>query len=286
MPEIDCYKSNRLVDIEFIYQEKLLQLPRDNRYTMVLVTNGSLNFCLNDYPIRENAPFMICLSFHDRFTIINEDNLAAQAFHFHPEFFDTKRFMESDDYFSNHLKIKTGMSLFTKEKAVDKVFTLSDKIYPKIYEWFFIIGSETHAHSDHLWVCRMKSYLLKILDILDKLSLYKEKSPLNLALEYIHVNYSEKITTDDITKYAHLNRVSLNKLFQELCQNTAMGYLMEYRLSLSENLLTHTDMSLNEVARMTGFEYDTYFIKQFSKRRNMTPTQFRKSSRKFVTQTI
>lgn len=28
-------------------------------------------------------------------------------------------------------------------------------------------------------------------------------------------------------------------------------------------LLTHTGMKLDEIARDTGFEYDTYFIKQF-----------------------
>lgn len=28
-------------------------------------------------------------------------------------------------------------------------------------------------------------------------------------------------------------------------------------------LLTHTSMKLDEIARDTGFEYDTYFIKQF-----------------------
>lgn len=286
MSEIDRYKSNRIIDIEFSFHEDLKQLPRKNRYTMLLVTNGNLHICINNYLIRDTAPLMICLSSLDQIEIISEEDIAAQAFHFHPDFFDTLHFMETNKHFSDKLRIQTGMSLFTKDKSVDKFFTLSGELYPKIYEWFFIIGSETFAHSDSLWVCRMKSYLMKILDLLDKLSLYREKTPINLALDYIHIHYSEKMNVDDITKYAHLNRVSLNKLFRDLCQNTAMGYLMEYRLTLSENLLTHTDLSLNEVARMVGFEYDTYFIKQFSKKRNMTPTQFRKLSRKSGTQNI
>lgn len=281
MPEIDCYKKNRTVEIEFIYNEKLTDLPYKDRYSMILVTNGSLNFILNNYPIKRKAPFMICLSSKDQLTIQNEDKFAAQSFHFHPDFFNTKRFSDSDSFFSNNLKIKMGMSLFTKEKEENKVHTLTGKVYSKIYEWFFIVGSETYAHSDELWVCRLKTYLVKVLDLLDKLSIYNESSAINLALEYIHVNYAEKILMNDITKYAHLNRVSLNKLFQDLCGNTAMGYLMEYRLTMAENLLIHTDMGLNEISRLTGFEYDTYFIKQFSKKRNMSPTQFRKSSREF-----
>lgn len=39
--------------------------------------------------------------------------------------------------------------------------------------------------------------------------------------------------------------------------------------------------SLNEIARDTGFEYDTYFIKQFTEKRGMTPTEFRNNSREF-----
>ena len=87
---------------------------------------------------------------------------------------------------------------------------------------------------------------------------------------------------EDLTKCAHLNRVSLNKIFQELCGLTAIGYLLEYRLKVSETLLTHTEMSLNEIARATGFEYDTYFIKQFISKKSMTPTNYRNASREFA----
>ncbi len=109
-----------------------------------------------------------------------------------------------------------------------------------------------------------------------------EKSPVNLALEYIHINYSDKIRLEDLTRCAHFNRVSLNKSFQDLCGCTAMAYLLAYRLKVAESLLTHTDMSLSEVARATGFEYDTYFIKQFTAKRGMTPTEFRNTSREFA----
>ena len=286
MPQKDRYKENRNVEIEFIYNENFKDLPYKDRYTMILVTNGSMNLKLNNYPIKKNTPFVICLSPKDRLIIQKEENVAAQALHFHPDFFDTAHFSDSENYFSTNLKIKTGISLFEKKNNNDGVHILSDKIYPKIYEWFFVIGTEIYAQSDELWVCRIKTYLVKILDLLDKLYMYDETTPLNLALEYIHANYSEKISLEDITKYSHLNRVSLNKAFQELCGNTAMGYLIEYRLTIAENLLTHTGMSLNEIARITGFEYDTYFIKQFTQKRKMSPTQYRNTSRDFVKQKI
>lgn len=42
------------------------------------------------------------------------------------------------------------------------------------------------------------------------------------------------------------------------------------RLQVVGDLLIHTDMSLNEIAHATEFEYDTYFIKQFTAKRDVT----------------
>ncbi len=64
-------------------------------------------------------------------------------------------------------------------------------------------------------------------------------------------------------------------MFKEKFGFTAMGYLQRYRLQIASELLIHTDMSLNEIARSTGFEYDTYFIKQFTSKRGISPTTYR-----------
>ncbi|WP_269634836.1 helix-turn-helix domain-containing protein [Paenibacillus zanthoxyli] len=49
----------------------------------------------------------------------------------------------------------------------------------------------------------------------------------------------------------HYSDEALNKRFQERCGNTAMGYLLSHRLKVAGDLLVHTDMSLNEIARAT-----------------------------------
>jgi AraC-like DNA-binding protein len=139
-----------------------------------------------------------------------------------------------------------------------------------------------NAQSDSLWVCRIKKNLIQILGLLEKLNHKGEQSPVDLVLDYIYTNYHNKIGLDEITKYAHVNRVSLNRKFQDLCGNTAIGYLLSYRLKVAEDLLIHTGMSLSEIAHSTGFEYDTYFIKQFKIKRGMTPTEFRNASREFA----
>ena len=280
MPQMDRYK-NRNVYIEFIANEDFINLPYEERLTITFITSGSINLILNDRPVKIVAPSILCSSMDDKIQVIEKHNVASQSFCFHPDFFNTAHFSEPKGYLSNNLKIDIGLSLFKKDNINTRVYAADNKLYLKLYEWFFITGTEVYAQSDSLWVCRIKKYLIQILGVLEELNHSSEKSPVNLALEYIHINYSDKIRLEDLTKCAHLNRVSLNKSFQDLCGCTAMAYLLAYRLKVAESLLTHTDMSLNEVARATGFEYDTYFIKQFTAKRGMTPTEFRNSSREF-----
>jgi YesN/AraC family two-component response regulator len=280
MPQIDRHK-NRTVYIEFFADENFNNFPFEERFTITLITSGSINIQLNGYPFKINAPSILCLTMEDKIQILKKNNVCSQSFCFHTDFFNTAHFSETNGYKSTNLKIEMGLSLFRKDKTHNGVYSVSEKVYPKLYEWFFVMGTEVYAQSDSLWVCRIKKYLIQILGLLEELSNHRNPSPVNLVLVYIHTNYSDKISLEDLTRCAHLNRISLNKMFRDLCGSTAMGYLLSYRLKVAENLLTHTDMSLNEIAHATGFEYDTYFIKQFTDKRGMTPTEFRNSSREF-----
>ncbi|GIP23131.1 hypothetical protein J22TS3_34060 [Paenibacillus sp. J22TS3] len=178
------------------------------------------------------------------------------------------------------LRIRTGLSLFQRDDPYLAVPRITEKAYPLLFEWFFILGTEVQAQSDARWVCRIKKYLIQILGLLEDLHRNSEQSPVDTVLEYIHTNYSRKIFLQDLTNCAHLNRVTLNKLFQERCGNTAMGYLLSHRLKVACELLTHTGMKLDEIACATGFEYDTYLIKQFTAKKGISPTTFRNISRK------
>ncbi|QHW32965.1 helix-turn-helix transcriptional regulator [Paenibacillus rhizovicinus] len=283
MPQIDRHKD-RTVNIEFITAEDLNGLPYPERFTIIFITSGSINGVLNDRPIAITAPGVLCLSETDTIQINEKHNASAQSFSYHPDFLNTPRvpISETEDYFPSHFKIQTGLTFFQSNPTRTEVPFVTEKAYPQLFEWFFVLGTEVYAQSDADWVCRIKKYLIQILGLLEDLNRHSEQSPVDLVLEYIHTNYADKVTLEGLTKCAHLNRVSLNRMFQERCGSTAMGYLLQHRLKVAGNLLTHTGMSLNEIARATGFEYDTYFIKQFTAKRGLSPTVYRNISRQFA----
>ncbi|CQR55860.1 helix-turn-helix domain-containing protein [Paenibacillus riograndensis] len=280
MPQADRHKK-RTVNIEFAAVEDFSILPYPERFTLIFITSGSIKGMLNQRPISVSAPGVLCLAEDAQVQVIEKINVSAQSFHFHREFLKSVKLSETSEtkeYFPAQPRIQTGLSLFYS----NEVPRVTEKAYPLLLEWFFILGMEVKAQSDELWVCRIKKYLIQILGLLEELNRTREHSPVDAVLDYIHTNYPQKISLEDLTKCGHLNRVTLNKRFQERCGKTAMGYLLSHRLKVAGELLVHTDMSLNEVARATGFEYDTYFIKQFTARRGMSPTTYRTASRKLA----
>ena len=282
MPMFDRYK-NRIVNIEFDFMEKLDMLPYQERYTIVFITNGSATGILNERLVNITAPCILCISKDDIIKITKKDNISAQSFRFDSDFLKSTRVSDRKDSFSAKLRIETGLSLFKRDSVHTGICGITDNAYPQLFEWFFVLGAEVFAQSNELWACRIKKYLIQFLSLLEKLSRQKEPSPVDVVLDYIHTNYTNKIILEDFIRCSNLNRVSLNAMFKEKFGFTAMGYLQRYRLQIAGELLVHTDMSLNEIARSTGFEYDTYFIKQFTLKRGITPTNYRNICREQAT---
>ncbi|PMD72504.1 helix-turn-helix domain-containing protein [Companilactobacillus nuruki] len=282
MPQKDRHK-NRQVEIEFHAQEHLTDLPYNRRYSLILLTQGSFKAKLNNYPITVNFPSVICLKSGDDFEVLNQQNISASTFSFDPTFLNTVRLSQSKDLnVPNTPRIKEGLSLFENDLQHIGLIELDTEIYSKFLQWFFTLGMEVSAQSDDLWVCRIKQYLIQIFNLLKQLKDDGQNSAIDQALKYIHINYASPIRSEDLTQLTHLNRVSLNEQFKKRLNQTALQYLMSYRLNIAEQMLTHTGMSLNDIALATGFEYDTYFMKQFKQKNGISPTEYRNLSREIA----
>ncbi|GEO77815.1 hypothetical protein FD29_GL000400 [Companilactobacillus mindensis DSM 14500] len=282
MPQVDRHK-NRQVEIEFDANQKLLNLPQDARHTLILITQGEVLATVNGHPINVNPPSVLCIKSGDQLKWKKVKNLAASSFSFNPLFLNTVRLSQKTDLnVPNTPKIKEGLSLFENNADHIGLIKLDDELYPKFLQWFFTLGMEVQAQSDDLWVCRIKQYLIQIFNLLKQLEKDTQNSAIDQALRFIHSNYPSPIRSEDLTDLTHLNRVTLNDQFKQRVDQTAMQYLLSYRLNIAEQMLTHTGMSLNDIALATGFEYDTYFMKQFKQHNGMSPTQYRNVTREIA----
>lgn len=155
----------------------------------------------------------------------------------------------------------------------------------QINSWMSIIGAECLSQSDGRWTCRIRRYLLQILYLLEDQFLLSfenknlHKQPIDFALEYIHSNYHLGLTLEGISKYAGINRTTLNSLCKQKTGMTLIQYLKHYRLRMAEEALKHTNLKLSEISLCCGYNYESYFIKTFTENHGMSPNDYRKKYR-------
>lgn len=96
------------------------------------------------------------------------------------------------------------------------------------------------------------------------------------AQEYIRSHFHNPIQVDTVADAVSLSRYHFSRLFKKETGFTPHEYLQDVRLRHSKQLLTQTDLSVDEIACQCGFSSATHFIRTFKKRTMITPAAFRK----------
>lgn len=96
------------------------------------------------------------------------------------------------------------------------------------------------------------------------------------AQEYIGSHFQEPIQVESIAESVALSRYHFSRTFKKETGFTPHEYLQDVRLRYSKQLLTETELPVEEVAYRCGFSSATHFIRVFKKRTMITPAAFRK----------
>jgi len=291
MPQQDRHKE-RSIPIEFEFYDTLTALPRDARCSIVLLTCGNATIKINNHIRLLHSPCVLCLSPNDTIDLIYSENLSAKSFHFDPWYikaclcFDNLE--DSIEIEPEYTYDRIKLYMFTKHhEHFQGILSLTPQNYIHINELMLMIGAETFSQSDGFWTCRIRRMLRQLITyIFDiyadqrKLKMFEmpeNHNPATLCAEYIHSHYAENITLSELCELVNLNRTSLNQRFKEQFSYTCMEYLLNYRLKISQELLSNTNMKISEIADNCGFKYDSYFIRQFTAKLGISPAAYRKN---------
>ena len=105
------------------------------------------------------------------------------------------------------------------------------------------------------------------------------QAQLQIMMQYIHKNYREHITLENIAQTVSLSKSSALNIFSKYLHISPVSYLVNYRLKRSAKLLASTDGSIYSIARDTGFENVVYFCRKFKKLFGVTPGEYRKTEK-------
>lgn len=102
---------------------------------------------------------------------------------------------------------------------------------------------------------------------------------INQAISYIHKNYQNPLTVQEIADYLSLNRSYLTELFLKTVQLSPQQFLTRYRITKSEELLQSSSLSIQNIACSCGYSNSFSFSKAFRKVNGLSPSEYRKQKK-------
>lgn len=96
---------------------------------------------------------------------------------------------------------------------------------------------------------------------------------------YLHKNYKDDLTLAAVAKKFNVSSGHLGLLFGKTFSISFNSYVSKIRLRQACNMLTNSDLSTKEIASACGFNSNEYFFYSFKKNLDMTPKEYRNSSR-------
>lgn len=98
-------------------------------------------------------------------------------------------------------------------------------------------------------------------------------------ISYIHAHYAEKLSLSDIASAGHISKRTCGTLFLAYQNKTPIGYLVDFRIRKSIELMRRTDMTILEISLAVGFSGSSFFAETFRKHMGQSPSQYRRRIR-------
>lgn len=102
---------------------------------------------------------------------------------------------------------------------------------------------------------------------------------MSTVINYIHQNFSEIQSIDEIAEQLYISKYHLSKLFKEATGTTLIDYLNSVKIKNACEYLKTTNKNMMEIANICGFNEPAYFSNVFHKVMRISPTEYRKKEK-------
>lgn len=98
------------------------------------------------------------------------------------------------------------------------------------------------------------------------------------ALEFIHKNYMQQISIDDLADFCHLSASHFRRTFHEIMGASPLDFLNSTRIDEACRLLRSTEASILSISEQVGFHSISSFNRTFTRLMEVSPRQWRKQT--------
>ena len=99
------------------------------------------------------------------------------------------------------------------------------------------------------------------------------------SMEYINTQYQHASLTE-LADRLHQSQYALSRLLKEKTGETFREMVQNKRFYRAQELLTESDLPVNDVILSVGYENTSYFHRKFKEKYNMTPRRYRELFRR------
>lgn len=157
----------------------------------------------------------------------------------------------------------------------------SDSLSPlylesKIIESIAILNNKILSSNENIFLNQLNNNTVKIgkdryitLSASDIKAIFKSH-------DILTSEYKNPPTISTLSKIVFLNEQKLKAGFYNIYHMTISEYTCSIRMAIAENLLSTTELSIDDISKKVGYNYSSNFVKMFKKIHGKTPLSFRK----------
>ena len=105
----------------------------------------------------------------------------------------------------------------------------------------------------------------------------RDAARLQEMLEYIHMNYGEKLTLAQVARSVNISTRECLRCFERMAGMPPMQYLSSYRVARAAELLRQSDAAIAQIGADCGFDSPSRFAQVFKRHYQVTPRAYRKA---------
>lgn len=103
----------------------------------------------------------------------------------------------------------------------------------------------------------------------------------NKVVEYINSHINEEISCENMAGFVNMNSNYFSRLFKNEVGISFSDYLVNRRMEVATELLSNSELSIEEIVKAVGIESISYFYRVYKKITGKTPGDIRNKFRRF-----